>query len=279
MLNKKLKDIYISIIGVGMVGGAVLRYFQKKGVEPFIYDKGKNLGSIDDVNKADVVFIAVPTPYLKDGSGFDLSFVKEAVGYWKEPKIIIIKSTVVPGTTESLQKEFPKHKFLFNPEFLTELTADQDMQYPDRQILGATKQSYEIAGIIMQLLPLAPFEKIMPATEAELVKYYGNNWFAEKVTFANQMFDLCEKRGIDYERVMESAAADKRIGRSHLTVWHKGYRGFGGKCLVKDIRAMIQFADKKGVDMQLLKKAEEINNKLMEQQNIKDPETLSKRAG
>jgi len=276
-MNKNLKEIKIGIIGVGMVGGAVLGYFQKKGVEPFVYDKGKNMGSVDSVNKADVVFVAVPTPYLKDGSGFDLSYVREAVGYLKEPKVIVIKSTVTPGSTESLQKEFTQHKFLFNPEFLTELTADQDMQYPDRQILGVTKESYDVAGTVMQLLPLAPFEKIMPATEAELVKYYGNNWFSVKVIFANQMYDLCQQLGVDYDRVMESAAADKRIGRSHLTVWHKGYRGFGGKCLVKDIRAMIQFADKQGVDMQLLKKAEELNNKLMDEQNIKDPETFSKR--
>ena len=85
------------------------------------------------------------------------------------------------------------------------------------------------------------------------------------------------KLEIDYNRVMESAAADKRIGRSHLEPLHKGYRGYGGKCLPKDIRALIQFADQQGINLKLHKTVEQINNELMEQQRIEDPEKFSKR--
>ncbi len=227
MDNKK-----VGIIGVGMVGGAIRRYLENnKKIQPFLYDPGKNLGSLDEVNQADIIFVSVPTPYKKQERGFDLSFVEEAFNNIKGEKVVVIKSTVVPGTTEMFQQKYPQHKVLFNPEFLTELTADQDMSYPDRQIVGYTEKSYNVAGDLMQLLPLAPFEKIMPATEAELVKYFGNTWFSTKVIFANQVFDLCDKLGVDYTRIMEAAAADKRIGRSHLEVWHKGYRGYGGKCL------------------------------------------------
>ena len=116
---------------------------------------------------------------------------------------------------------------------------------------------------MMQLLPLAPFEKVLPSSEAEMVKYFGNTWFATKVVFANQMYDVCRALGIDYNKVMESAAADKRIGRTHLEIWHKEYRGYGGKCLPKDIRALIQLADERGVDLQLHKTVEQINNKLV----------------
>lgn len=275
--EKKLKDYKVGIVGVGMVGGALQRFFEKnRENELFLYDKGRALGSTEQANQADIVFVCVPTPFAK-GLGFDLSFVEEAVNNLTGEKIIVLKSTVVPGTTERLQQKYPQHKFLFNPEFLTEITADQDMNYPDRQIVGYTAQSYNVAGDIMRLLPLAPFERLIPSTEAELVKYYGNNWFAVKVIFANQFYDLCQKIGVDYDKVMEAASADKRIGPSHLIVWHKGYRGFGGKCLVKDIRALIEFAQKQGVDMQLLKKAEELNNKLMDQQGISDPEKFSKR--
>ncbi len=277
MQEKAIKDLKVGIVGVGMVGGAMQRYFQKKGVEPFVYDKGRDLGSVEDVNKADVVFICVPTPFKKDGDGFDLSFVEEACSYLEGLKIIVIKSTVVPGTTEYFQKKYPRHKFLFNPEFLTEMTADQDMNYPDRQIIGFTEESYTVSKDVMELLPLAPYEKIMPATEAEIVKYFGNNWFAVKVIFANQMYDLCKKLGLDYDRVREAAAVDKRIGPSHLTAVHKGYRGYGGKCLPKDIRAMIQFADKNGIDMALLKTTERLNNELMERQGIADLEKFSSR--
>ena len=273
MVNNNFKKI--GIVGVGMVGGAVKRYFEKNNIIPFLYDKGKNLGSPEEINKSDIVFVCVPTPYIKD-RGFDLSFVKETCENLKGEKIVVIKSTVLPGTTEDLQKEYPQHKFLFNPEFLTEATADQDMEYPDRQIIGYTEKSHNVAGDIMQILPLAPFEKIMPATEAEMVKYFGNTWFSVKVIFANQIYDLCQKLGIDYNAVAESAAADKRIGRTHLDVLHKGYRGYGGKCLSKDIKALIQFADKNNIDLELHKKAEEINNKLMKEQGIEDPENINK---
>ena len=277
MIDKKIKDLRIAVAGVGMVGSAIKGYFEKKGIKPLLSDPGKNLGSLEELNQADVVFVCVPTPYLKDGKGFDLSYNEDVCDKLTGSKIVVLKSTVVPGTTEMFQEKYPQHKFLFNPEFLTEVTADQDMAYPDRQILGVTKESYNVAKDVMLLLPLAPYEAIMPATEAEFVKYYGNNWFAVKVTFANQMYNLTEKLDLDYNRIMEAAAADKRIGPSHLTVVHKGYRGYGGKCLIKDIRAMIQFADKQGVDMKLFKTTEELNNKLMEEQGIEDPEKFSKR--
>ncbi len=276
MQEKSLKDLKIGICGVGMVGGALKNYFEKIGRKPLLYDNSKELGSIEELNQADIIFICVPTPYGKE-KGFDLSFIENACQNISGQKIIIIKSTVLPGTTEKLQEKHPQHKFLFNPEFLTEITADQDMSYPDRQIIGYTKESYNIAGDVLQLLPLAPFEKIMPATESELVKYFGNTWFSTKVVFANQIYDLCQRLGVNYERIMESAAADKRIGKSHLEVIHKGYRGYGGKCLNKDIRALIQFADEQGIDLKLHKIVEEINNKLMKEQNIEDPEKFSQR--
>lgn len=266
----------IGIIGVGMVGGALKKYFEKQGAVPFIYDKGKNLGSMEEINEADIIFICVPTPYKKD-IGFDLSIVEESCANISGNKIIVIKSTVLPGTTEGLQKKYPSHKFLFNPEFLTEMTAEQDMNYPDRQIVGYTKESFTVSKDIMLVLPLAPFERIIPASEAEMVKYFGNTWFSVKVIFANQMYDLCQKLNLDYTRIMAAAAADKRIGPSHLEVIHKGYRGYGGKCLPKDIRTLIQFADQWGVNLQLHKKTEEINNRLMKEQNIEDPETFSSR--
>lgn len=263
----------VGVVGVGMVGGAMKRYLEKKdGLELFLYDKGQNLGSPDEINKSEIVFVCVPTPYLKDGAGFDLSFVEETLSWLSGEKVVVIKSTVLPGTTEMLQKKYPNHKLLMNPEFLTEETADQDMSYPDRQVVGYTEKSHDVAGDLMQLLPLAPFERIIPSTEAELVKYFGNTWFSVKVSFANQMYDLCQALGADYDRMVEAAAADKRIGRTHLNVFHKGYRGYGGKCLPKDTKAIIQLAELKGVDLKLHKAAEHINAELMKQQNIDDPE-------
>lgn len=255
-----MKKPKIAVIGVGMVGGAMLKYYQEAiPYSPHQYPENK-----EKINEADIIFICVPTPFIKEGKGFDLSALEDAFTLIKREKIVVIRSTVLPGTTDYFQRKYPEHQVLFNPEFLTEATADQDFSYPDRQIVGYTKKSYQVAKDVIQVLPLAPFERIIPAKEAEMVKYFGNTWFSTKVVFANQMYDLCARLGVDYETIKECAAADKRIGRSHLEIFHKGYRGYGGKCLPKDIRALIQFADKNNIDLKLLKIVEEINNILTE---------------
>ncbi len=271
----------VGVMGLGMVGGAIFRHFQKTGYVPgetlVGYDpvkEGQN--DLAPIQKADIVFVAVPTPYLtgEDGrTGFDLSLVRSAIETLEGSKVIVIKSTVLPGATEELQAEFPHHKILFNPEFLTEVSADQDMAFPDRQLVGATEQSFNVAADVLAILPLAPFERVMKAREAEMVKYYGNTWFSTKVIFANQMYDLCQAIGVDYDTVKEAAAADKRIGRTHLEIFHKGYRGYGGKCLPKDTRALIELGDKLGVEMALLKRVEELNNALVAAQAEKKAET------
>jgi len=144
------------------------------------------------------------------------------------------------------------------------------MNYPDRQIVGYTEKSLNVAKDIIMLLPLAPFERIVPAKVAETVKYFNNTWFATKVIFANQVYDVCEKMNTDYNQVSECASADKRVGPSHLRVMHKGYRGYGGKCLPKDTRAFIQLGERLGVNLKLLKQVEEINNELVAKQGEKD---------
>uniref|UniRef100_A0A6M3MCN6 Putative UDP-glucose/GDP-mannose dehydrogenasese n=1 Tax=viral metagenome TaxID=1070528 RepID=A0A6M3MCN6_9ZZZZ len=254
-----------------MVGGALKKYFEKKpNYGLFLYDKGKGIGSIEEVLKADFIYVCVPTPY-KEGVGCDTSIVEEVVGQIKGEKIIIIKSTVEPGTTDRLQKKYPQHRFLFNPEFLTEQTADQDMGYPDRQIVGYTKESYTVAKDVIQQLPLAPFERIVPAFMAEFVKYGGNTWFATKVAKNNEFYDLFRKFGgsdEEFEEMISCMAADKRIGRTHLKVVHKGYRGYGSikdgvsACLPKDTRALLDFGKKLGVDMPVLAATDEYNEKL-----------------
>ncbi len=259
----------IGIMGVGMVGSTLKNYFQKKNKEIFLYDPPKGFNSLEEINKAEIIFICVPTPFDKE-KGFDLSAVDESCSKIKGEKIIVIKSTVLPGSTEKIQEKYKQHKILFNPEFLTESTAQADFENPDRQIIGYTSNSKEIAGEIMDILPRALFEKIIPSKEAEMVKYFSNTFYAVKVIFANQMYELCRKTGIDYEIVRECASADKMIGANHLDVHHKGYLGYGGKCLPKDMRSLIEFGNKNGTDLKLHKVVEEINNQLMKRQGRKE---------
>lgn len=255
------------VCGVGMVGGAMKRYFQnKKSIKTYTYDKGKNEGSIKEVNdNADVVFICVPTPWDDESKHFNTSIVEEVISQFNKEKVIVIKSTISLGTTRKLQEKF-KHTILFNPEFLTEATADQDMTYPDRQIIGyVNDDGYRVSGDVMKILPLAPFERIVPAEQAEAVKLFGNSWFAVKVAIMNQFYDTYNYLVADdkFQDVADMMAADKRIGRTHLRIWHKGYRGYGGKCLPKDTRCVIEQGENR---VSILKATEEYNNKLIKNQ-------------
>jgi len=257
----------ISIIGCGMVGGALLRYLEKTPCKLFAYDKYKEIGSIKEVNKADYVFVCVPTPTDRHGN-CDLRALNEVVAGLTGKKVVIIKSTILPGTTAKLQAQYPQHKFLFNPEFLTEVTADQDMNYPDRQIIGYTDKSYSIAEDVMLMLPLAPYEKIVPSFVAEFSKYANNIWFALKVAHNNQLYDVFEKFGgekEEFETLIDCMSADKRIGRSHLQVWHKGGRGYSGKCLPKDSKAFIKFSKKLKKPISILETADKYNEQLLKE--------------
>ena len=261
----------IGICGVGMVGGALKRYFEKKSnYELFLYDK-KGLGSLEELNKADFIYICLPTPYVPD-VGCDTSIIENAIKEIKGNKTIIIKSTIIVGTTDRLQKEYSQHKFLFNPEFLTEQTADNDMCFPDRQIVGYTPQSYTIAKDILLQLPLASYERIVPARVAEFIKYAGNTWFSVKVAMNNELYDLCKKVGLsenEWEELVSGLAADKRVGRTHLTIVHKNKRGYWGRCLCKDIKALLKYAEDNSVDMPIRKVTNDYNDKLLISQGLK----------
>ncbi len=264
MKNKK-----IGIIGIGMVGGMLARYFKSTKKQLFLYDKYKKIGSPQEINKANIIFICVPTP-THNKNGFDLSAVNSAFRAIQGNKTIVIKSTVLPDTTDKYQKKYPQHKIIFNPEFLSEKTAYRDLIKPDIQIIGHTAKSATIAKEIIKLLPKATFEKIIPAKEAELFKYFHNAHGALKVVFANELYDLCQKLKINYENIIECASASKHILTSeYLRVNQGDYRGYGGSCFPKDIRALIRFGKKNNIELKLLQTAEKINNQLLRKQGIK----------
>ena len=287
----------IGIIGVGMVGTPLKRWFEEfrgyeRGRTLFLYDIDPKKGYFDDVSKADVIFIAVPSPRNPNGS-CNTSIVEEAVrSTTKGGKIVVIKSTVPPGTTERLQKRHPEHKFLFNPEFLTERRAWEDMIRPDRQIIGFTSEGLDAAHLVLSILPKAPFMSPwglntytpikITATEAEIIKYGGNVHFVRKVNFANALVRLCEtmnknlkagemaEYGVDYENVRAGMAADHRIGDSHLDVNHGGYRGWGGYCFPKDLDAFLAHFDSSGLKegAELLRADRIFNEKILAEQGL-----------
>jgi len=256
-----VRNLTIGVIGVGMVGEPIRWWFEekrglKRNLELFCYDTDPARGYFDDYNKADIIFVSVPTPPNPNGS-CNTSIVKSVVGSIQGEKIIVIKSTVPPGTTEGLQKGFPQHKFLFNPEFLTESQAREDFLKPVRQIVGYTEKSRDVALAVLNLLPASYYQspwmastytiRRHTATEAEMIKYASNVFGAIKVSFGNMICDICnglessEGLDINYENVRDALGADPRIGPAWLDINHGSYRGFGGYCFPKDLRAFTVF--------------------------------------
>ncbi len=252
----------IGIAGIGYVGGAVKHWFETQGFPLFLYDKGKGLGSVQDLSKAEIVFLCLPTPF-DEKNGFDDSAIWEVLKKIEGEKVIVVKSTVLPGSTDKYQAGFPRHKILFNPEFLTEKNAMQDFLNPKRQIVGYTEKSKPVAEKIMELLPKAPFQRVMGVKEAEMIKYFGNLFLANRVIFANQMYDVCEKLGIHYQTVKECSGVDERVGTSHFDVFYEGYRGYSRSCLPKDTKAFIKLAESLGLNPKLLKTVDEINERFI----------------
>jgi UDPglucose 6-dehydrogenase len=253
--------LVMGVIGVGTVGSAVYSFFKRRGMNVVCYDKFTYAGSVAEVNQADAVFVCVPTPYVA-GRGLDVSAVDEAVSLLDGEKCVVLKSTVPPGTTDRLQREYGQHRFFFNPEFLREKSAEQDFLLPDRQLMGYCRGEHDMAERLLGLLPRAPYECALPATSAELIKLLTNSFLALKVSFANEVYDLTRALGIDYEEVREGVAADPRVGGSHLHVLDGGYRGYGGKCLPKDVAGLVDFSRGFGSPMSLLETSEEINQRL-----------------
>ena len=253
----------IGVIGLGAVGEAI-RLFYKGDVK--IYDRYKpEYSKIGVLDKCKYIFVCVPTPYRNGFDKSEMDNVFEDLSNFTN-KIIIIKSTVLPGTTWGYQEKYPQHKILFNPEFLTEKWAMHDFANPDRQIVGYTIVSECVAEEVLNLLPKAPYCKTMPSEEAELVKYMFNTYYATKVVFANQIYDLCDKLGFDYDTIREAFLTEKKNANNHFDIWHNGYRGFAGKCLPKDLNALIDFGVANSVDLSLLKEVKKINDKLTDRQ-------------
>lgn len=261
--------INLGIIGYGFVGQAVANGFNvaSKGRDNIRYfDKFKDSLSLAEViKKSEFIFVCLPTPMKADESGIDLSIIEEMMGQITKhtdstDKIIVIKSTVIPGTTQALQKKYPKSQFAFNPEFLTEANFLEDFLNADRTVIGANNDlvSRRVAVIFRQRFPKTTIYQTDPTT-AEAVKYFANAFLSLKVTFANFFYDYCQKIGIKYEEVKKMAAKDPRIADAHLEV--TTLRGFGGKCFPKDLVAIMGEFKKAGVDVSLLETMWKYNKK------------------
>ncbi|OGF28061.1 hypothetical protein A2331_03060 [Candidatus Falkowbacteria bacterium RIFOXYB2_FULL_34_18] len=253
----------IGFIGQGWIGKNYADDFENRGhdvvrfslEEPYIQNK-------ELIRDCRIVFVAVPTPSTP--KGFDDSFIRKSIQIAGDDATVVIKSTVLPGTTESIQRENPRFFVLHAPEFLSEATAAHDAANPIRNIIGIPLETDEYisrAQEVLDCLPKAPYEKICRAKEAEFIKYGGNNWFYFKVIFFNMLYDLTRAHDLEWDIIKEAMAADPRIGSTHMNPVHnsgqpgghvaqtlkfndlhmepihKSGRGAGGHCFIKDFAA------------------------------------------
>jgi UDPglucose 6-dehydrogenase len=260
----------IAIVGMGFVGSAV-----SVGLEPIAdiweHDKFKDSHSLDTVvNECEIIFLALPTP-MNDNGSCNISIIEgvidQAVHLATSKKTFIIKSTIPPGTTKRLSQTYPKHTFIFNPEFLTERNFINDFLEQDRIFLGTiTERKEEQGSDILKVMKLYnDFVKtqdisgevfIVDSSAAEMLKYVTNSFLATKVSFFNEMAEICGAVGVDYKDVVAMLMMDKRIGKSHLQVpGPDGKKGWGGSCFPKDVNALIAFAIKHNIDPLMLESA------------------------
>lgn len=255
----------IGIIGQGFVGTAVnegLKPFFK--IETFDINKNSTCNSLEELSKkSEVIFVCLPTPMELNGS-CHLDIVENTLlglDLAEECKTIVVKSTIPPGTTEKWNKKFNHIQVVFNPEFLTEANSIEDYKNQNRIIIGGPRPATtKVKRIFAKVFPKVPIIKT-GSTTAEMVKYFGNCFLATKVSFANEMYQICEGLNIDYDKVIEYVKYDERIGYSHLNVpGPDGDFGYGGHCFPKDVKALINVAHNLNISPKVLLATDIKNN-------------------
>ena len=277
----------IGIIGQGFVGSAIRNGFEKKAdLRVETYDLRKPELSTKDSIKAvvevcDIIFVCVPTP-MESGGFCNLSIVEsvldEIASSIKVGECIaVIKSTVVPGSTAKWNLKYQPSglNVVFNPEFLVEASAKEDFLNQTRIIIGGDpKYTNSVAELYRRAFWCAVVQ--VDSTTAEFIKYMTNTLLAAKVSFANEMYQICQNLGISYEIAKDLVCLDPRINPGHLQVpGPDGETGFGGHCFPKDLLAFLNFAKDLGVNPAMLEATWEKN---LEVRDDRDWERMKGRA-
>jgi len=258
-MNKS--KISIGVVGNGFVGSAIVKGFlQYNDVKVYDSNECKSSHSLDEVINQDIVFVCLPTPMFKETLECDTSYIINFFNTvitrdYNTNTIFVIKSTVPVGTTNDLCEKFKTLKIIHSPEFLTARTALIDFITPSRNIVGGKEENgiFTVKNLYEERFPGIKCHT-MTSEESEFVKYFANCFFATKVSFFNEMFLLCNKLNLSWDKILDGVMSDGRIGVSHYQVpGHDGDFGFGGTCFPKDINAFIKTFENLGIDPIMLK--------------------------
>ena len=241
----------IGIIGLGVVGNAVFNVINSKGYLTLGYDKFKDggIGSFEDCLKCDVIFLCLPTPYSYDKKGYDLGPLKDVLNrldicYYTG--VVVIKSTITPGTSNKLSKEYKSLSIVHNPEFLTARNAELDFENQTHIVLGKTESC--INSKFIELVEF--YKKTWPnaivstcnSGESETMKLGCNTFYAVKIQYLTELYLLCQKENLDFDKVKSMMIINKGMGPNYTNVpGHDGSISYSGMCFPKDTNALCSF--------------------------------------
>lgn len=267
-----MSELTIGFVGQGWIGRNYADDFEKRGFKVIRYSlEEKYVSNKDLIKECDFVFIAVPTPTTPNG--FDLSIVEEGISLVGEGKVAVIKSTIIPGSTNKLAAKYPTKLVIHSPEFLTEATAAYDAANPTRNILGLPErtEAYEKAAEkLMPILAKAKYELICGALEAEFIKYGRNALGYFRIIFTNLLYEAAVQGGADWEPIRAAMSADPDNGPTYMNPLHKTGRGAGGHCFIKDYAAFARYFEGAVTDplgVEVLKAVEQKNIQLLKSTN------------
>ena len=253
----------IGIIGLGVVGEANRIGFQSLGHQVSTHDIKYKHSTIQNVVGTDIVFVCVPTPSNNKGE-CDTTIVEGVINDLVDMKhtgIIAIRSSTVPGFTESMINKYPDHKICFVPEFLRERCAVEDF-INNHEVLSVGTNDQEVYYKVVGAHGHYPKQRVqLSPTEAEVMKYYLNLYGATRVVFANAFYEICKKLNADYSKVKDAYIKTGRHGDMYLDV-SEDLRGYGGPCLPKDTRAIVRLMERLNIDMDFFRTVDSDNKKL-----------------
>jgi UDPglucose 6-dehydrogenase len=260
----------IAIIGYGYVGKAFAEFFNERFdvcvYDPYINQCDYPMADKVNVNECDMAVICCPTPKGESGE-CDLSAVEEVLE-WIETPSILLKSTVEVGTTDRLKEKFDK-PIVFSPEYIGESTYWTEYAFHQSVIEtpwftfgGDKKDTTKMVDFFLEVT--GPTKKYYQSTakEAEMAKYVENTFYATKIMFFYEIAEICKQSGIDWNTVRELFLADPRVNPMHTAVFDQNARPFSGKCLPKDLSALIEFSKKVGYNAELLEEVQNSNDRM-----------------
>jgi nucleotide sugar dehydrogenase len=251
----------IIVAGYGFVGKAVASAIDKENIV-YIVDPKISQQTAKDYPDAEGVIICVGTPSTQLGD-CDLSQIYSVMDTVPETIPVLIKCTVRPDYLNRLLVNYPKHNIAYSPEFLRAVSANEDFANQEYMILGGDNPDNIWSDLFKKSLKNLNTIEYCTLTEAAMVKYITNCFLSVKVAFFNQLYDMCQINGADYNKVVELLKLDERIGDSHMQVpGPDGSRGFGGACFPKDTSAFIHYADSIQVSHTLVESAVKYNKRV-----------------